>query len=322
MVRNTRKLSISESRQRLIFAAVSLGYPALCILLCSIFVPEAMTEKANDSAWCFIPYRFWLLRLFVVYIPLLLAWILTALFYCRARRVLGQIEKLTVAQRSTAIVTGGATENAEGGGSSTKKNHNRDRSESKIWISGAAVEDPDLQETSIDTTKEKDIQSMRAYQRRLLLIPLLFVVARFPGFVYRMAEMVWYVHLGETDHLPSSWDWLSIALAFGDPAQGIINASIFVFGYKEVRIAWANVFGLSAEPPQLERHGSYSPSAVSEALLNPDEATVVIYAADDSKSPPMHVIPGFTSSDSMEALAGKMGAIETTRPQLGAEPAA
>jgi len=96
-----------------------------------------------------------------------------------------------------------------------------------------AVEDPAMQETSIDTQEEKDIQRMRAYQRRLLLIPLLFVVARFPGFVYRMAEMIWYLHLGQTEHLPSAWDWLSIALALGDPAQGIINASIFVFGYSE-----------------------------------------------------------------------------------------
>jgi len=78
-------------------------------------------------------------------------------------------------------------------------------------------------------------------------------------------------------------------------------------------MTWAKFFGFASKIPHTTGAESFSPSAVSEALLNnQDEATVVVYAYD-AKIPATD-IAGLTASDSLDALSGKVGAIETTRP--------
>jgi len=120
-------------------------------------------------------------------------------------------------------------------------------------------------------TPSKEMLQLRDVQRRLLLIPTLFILCRFPGFIYRIAEFIWTTMKGDGRPLPPGWDGFTLVLATFDSAQGIITCAIFVLGFREVRKAWLNLLscrGREIPPPAVV--SEYATHTYESGWGNPD----------------------------------------------------
>ena len=192
-------------------ALLALSYPAVTLMLIGFFFPGALTETPTETGWCFIPFDHPAPRIIAIYVPLSVCWIVTGGLYYQSKMTVWSYEQRVGSyepqSRLDSVVEYSATATSPEGTVNPRHTQYRAR------------------------------RTIKELQRRLLLIPLWFIVLRLPGFVYRVAELSNYlVHSHQP--LPDSWKWLSVAMAIGDPLQGVVNGYLFVFGVREVREYW------------------------------------------------------------------------------------
>jgi Slime mold cyclic AMP receptor len=77
-----------------LFHILGWGCPTIfCILLC-IIRPDIIGERDLEAAWCFISKRYPVWRLFAIYVPLVVCWILSGVWYFLSQRRLRRLAGL------------------------------------------------------------------------------------------------------------------------------------------------------------------------------------------------------------------------------------